>query len=78
MSDFAQGSAPADVHRDMLKISWTASDVSMTKVDISSASDEPWATERAEAVALADYLATCDDAEYVEYFEMFGIELGRE
>lgn len=33
-------------------------------------------TEQAEAVALADYLATCDDDEYVEYFELFGIELG--
>lgn len=33
-------------------------------------------TEQAEAIALADYLATCDDEEYVEYFELFGIELG--
>lgn len=37
---------------------------------------EPMTTEQAEALALAEYLRTCDDAEYVEYFEMFGIELG--
>lgn len=44
--------------------------------------DEPighaMTTEQAEAIALAEYLATCDDQEYLEYFEMFGIELGRE
>jgi hypothetical protein len=39
---------------------------------------KPTSTEQVEALALAEYLATCDDAEYVEYFEMFGIELGSE
>lgn len=33
-------------------------------------------TDQAEAIGLAQYLATCDDDEYVEYFEMHGIELG--
>lgn len=34
------------------------------------------ATDQAEAIGLAQYLGTCDDDEYVEYFEMRGIKLG--
>ena len=39
-------------------------------------SPAPMTTEQAEAIGLAEYLRTCDDDEYLEYFEQHNIELG--